>query len=155
MCDSGWHIKSLPEPLSAVPERHWTCPNCHKAGVTPAQLLSKVRERELRQQLDGKLPQLYPEKAMRGRDAAAQALHGRLLLQNFDDPATGRERPYWGRLHYMGAQRRPEYFDVHFDDGEVYNYTMAEAKAHLQPPHVVLPAGMQLPGDDKLRLTGH
>jgi hypothetical protein len=91
---------------------------------------------------------------MQGRDAAAKALHGRLQVQNFVDPTLGHERPYWGRLHYMGPQRRPDYFDVYFDDAEVYNYTMAEAKAHLQPSHVVLPAGIRLPGDDKLGRVG-
>jgi hypothetical protein len=85
-------------------------------------MLSKVRERELQQQLDGEMPQLYPDKAIRDCDAAAQALHGGLILQNFVDPTHGHERPYWGRLHFMGAQRRPAYYDVHFEDGDVYSY---------------------------------
>jgi hypothetical protein len=117
--------------------------------VSPEQLRSKVTERELRKQLDGKVPQLYPDKAMRGRDTAAQQLHGRLILQNFVDPATQQLRPYWGRLHFMGPKRRPDYFDVHFEDGDVYNYTVAEAKPLLQPPHTVLPAGITLPRDDQ------
>lgn len=150
MCDTGWHIKCLPAPLAAVPEGDWMCPTCTQLGVTPAQLQLKVRERELRKQVDSKAPQLYPNKAMRSRDAQAKALHGRLIVQNFVDPGTQQLRPYWGRLHYMGPQRRPDYFDVYFEDGDVYNYTMAEVKPHLQPVTVMLPAGMMLPGDAKL-----
>lgn len=126
------------------------CPTCVQLGMTEAQLLSKVRERGLRSQLDSEAPQLYPNKAMRARDAQAQALHGRLIQQNFIDPSSQTLRPYWGRLHYMGAQRRPAYFDVYFEDGDVYNYTVAEVKPHLQPVNVMMPAGMHLPGDDKL-----
>jgi hypothetical protein len=148
-CDAGWHIKCLPTTLHAVPAGNWMCPTCIQAGVSPEQLRSKVTERELRKQLDGKVPQLYPDKAMRGRDTAAQQLHGRLILQNFVDPATQQLRPYWGRLHFMGPKRRPDYFDVHFEDGDVYNYTVAEAKPLLQPPHTVLPAGITLPRDDQ------
>jgi hypothetical protein len=121
--------------------------------VSQQQLRSKVRERELRKQLDGKSPQLYPDKAMRARDAAAEQLHGRLILQNFVDPVTQQLRPYWGRLHYMGPLRRPDYFDVHFEDGDVYNYTVVEAKSLLQPVDTVLPAGITLPGDDKIVLA--
>jgi hypothetical protein len=89
---------------------------------------------------------------MRARDATAQQLHGRLILQNFVDQSTQQLRPYWGRLHYMGPQRRPDYFDVYFEDGDVYNYTVAEAKPLLQPVDTVLPAGIALPGDDKIIL---
>jgi hypothetical protein len=149
VCDTGWHIKCLATPLDEVPAGNWMCPSCTNAGVSQQQLQSKVEERELRKQLDGKSPQLYPDKAMRGRDAAAQQLHGRLILQNFVDPATQQLRPYWGRLHYMGQQRRPDYFDVHFEDGDVYNYTVAEAKPLLQPVNTVLPAGITLPGDNQ------
>jgi hypothetical protein len=113
-------------------------------------MLSRVRAREVRQQVDSKSPQLYPDKAMRGRDAQAQKLHRRLIVQNFVDPETEQLRPYWGRLHYMGAQRRPDYFDVHFDDGDIYNYTMTEVKQLLQPVGATPPAGVTIPGDDKL-----
>jgi hypothetical protein len=147
-CDAGWHIKCLPEPLAAVPEGTWMCPSCIKSGVSQQELLARVRNRELRLQLDGQTPQLYPDKAMRNRDAAAQKLDGRLVVQNFVDPATGQRRPYWGRLRFAGAQRRPDYFDVHFEDGDVYNYTVKEVKPLLQPPGAALPAGITIPGDD-------
>jgi hypothetical protein len=92
-------------------------------------------------------PNLYPDKQMRQRDVAAKQLHGRLLLQNFMDPATKRLRPCWGRVHYKGEGRRPRYFDIHFEDGDVYDYTMTEVKPYLQPVGTVLPAGVTLPND--------
>lgn len=149
-CDTGWHIKCLHTPLDAVPAGNWMCPTCTQSGVSQQQLDSKVTERQLRQRLDSRVPQLYPDKAMRGRDAAAQQLHGRLILQTFVDPNTQQPRPYWGRLHFMGPQRRPAYFDVHFDDGDVYQYTVAEVKPLLQPVGTVLPAGITVPGDNQL-----
>jgi hypothetical protein len=84
---------------------------------------------------------------MRQRDEAASKLHGRLIKQNFEDPATGQIRPFWGGVHYMGELRRPAYFDVHFEDGDVYAYTTTEVKKHLQPVGTVLPAGTTLPND--------
>jgi hypothetical protein len=84
---------------------------------------------------------------MRQRDEVAKQLHGRLLKQSFVDPATGQLRPFWGRAHFMGELRRPAYFDVQFEDGDVYAYTTAELRKHLQPVTTVLPAGTTLPND--------
>jgi hypothetical protein len=36
---------------------------------------------------------------------------------------------------------------VHFEDGDVYQYTTAEVKKYLQLPACVLPAGIALPND--------
>jgi hypothetical protein len=145
-CDAGWHLKCLEPPLSQVPEGNWLCPRCVDEGITPEQLQAKVYQRETQQQIDDG-PNLYPDKQMRERDAAAQQLHGRLILQNFVDPATKKLRPYWGRVHFKGELHRPRYFAVHFEDGDVYDYSVAELKPHLQPADVVLPAGIRLPND--------
>ena len=143
----------MPVPLTEVPKGDWMCPACEKSGVTPAQLAAKVAARTTREQLDRQTPQLYPNKAMRARDEQARALHGRLIVQNFVDPVTGHKRPYWGRVHYMGALRRPQYFDIHFEDGDIYPYTVAELKKLLQPAGVAPPAGITLPGDLELALA--
>lgn len=150
MCDSGWHIKCLPDPLDTVPQGDWMCPSCKQAGVTPAQMSARIESRALRQQLDGQAPQLYPNKAMRKRDDQARSYHGRLMVQNFIDPNLGQKRPFWGRVHYKGALRRPQYFDVHFEDGDIYQYSVAELKPLLQPVGSAPPAGIILPGDDDL-----
>lgn len=146
-CDAGYHMQCLPQQLAAVPGSDWMCPRCVQAGVTPVELQAAVAARQHKAQARGSAPNLYPNKQMRERDSAAQQLHGRLILQNFVDRVTGRLRPFWGRVHYMGEQRRPRYFDVHFDDGDVYEYTTAEVKKHLQPVGTRLPAGVTLPND--------
>jgi len=144
-CDAGWHLKCLPTPLDSVPEGDWLCPKCVKAGMSSVEMQTRVAQRTLRQQMDAAVPNLYPNKQMRERDTAASELHGRLLLQNFVDPVTKRLKPYWGRVQFCGVSRRPTYFDVHFEDGDVYQYTTAEVKRHLQPAGTVLPAGVTLP----------
>jgi hypothetical protein len=145
-CDAGWHMQCLEPALTAVPDGDWLCPRCVSEGVTAAQLQSAIAQRETQQMLDA-APNLFPDKAMRQRDATASQLHGRLIKQSFVDPTTRKQRPYWGRVHYMGEQRRPRYFDVHFEDGDIYQYTTAEVKKYLQPPGCVLPAGIVLPFD--------
>jgi hypothetical protein len=153
-CDAGYHMQCLPQPLTAVPEGDWLCPRCVQAGVTPAELQAAVAARRQREQARGAAPNLYPDKQMRQRDVAARQLHGRLVLQNFVDRSTGMLRPFWGRVHFMGEQRRPQYFDVHFDDGDVYQYTTAELKKHLQPVGMRLPAGVTLPNDGAFEAAG-
>jgi site-specific DNA-cytosine methylase len=147
ICDAGWHIKCLPQPLSAVPAGNWLCPRCAQAGSTSADLAASIAQRRARQQASGRAPNLHPNKRMRERDAAAQQLHGSLIMQNFKDPATGRVRPFWGRVHFISAERRPRYFDVHFEDGDIYDYTKTEIDLYLQPPDAVLPPGTTIPGE--------
>lgn len=146
-CDAGWHIHRLDPPLTEVPEGDWICPRCVLDGITESQLHAKIARRSTEQQLNAGSPNLYPDKQMRQRDAAAQQLHGRLILQNFMDPVTKRLRPYWGRLHFKGDKRRPRYFDVHFEDGDIHDYTMTEVKPYLQPDGTVLPVGVTLAHD--------
>lgn len=145
-CDAGWHIQCLPTPLSEVPVGNWACPRCVQAGVTAGQLQQLVLQREQQERTDN-VPNLFPTKQQRERDAAAQQLHGRLVKQHFVDRSTGIRRPFWGRVHFVSATRRPQYFDVKFEDGDVYQYTLAEVKKHLQPVNAVLPAGVTIPGD--------
>jgi hypothetical protein len=147
-CDAGYHMLCLPQPLAAVPAGNWLCPRCVQAGVTAAEVQSAVAERQQKAQAIGSAPNLYPNKQMRQRDAAAKELHGRLILQNFVNRSTGLLRPFWGRVHFMGEQCRPQYFNVHFEDGDVYQYTTTEVKKHLQPVGTRLPAGVTLPNDD-------
>jgi hypothetical protein len=147
-CDSGWHALCLDPPLVAVPEGHWLCPRCVTDGVTAVQLHARVTEHKPWQHID-EGPNLYPDKQMRQRDTAAKQLHGRLMVQNFIDPVTKSLRPYWGRVRYCGPERRPRYFDVQFDNGDVYDYTATELKAYLQSVGVTLPPGVTLPYDSQ------
>jgi hypothetical protein len=90
---------------------------------------------------------MYPGKQMRERDEAARKLHARLVQQNFLDPATLQECTYWGRVHYMGKARRPRYFDVCWDDGDSYDFSLTQLKPILMPASTMLPTGLTIPGD--------
>lgn len=146
-CDAGYHMQCLSQPLAAAPTGNWLCPRCVQAGVTAAEAQSAVVARHQKAQASGTAPNLHPNKQMRQRDEAAKELHGRLILQNFVDHSSGLLRPFWGRAHFMGEQSRPQYFNVHFEDGDVYPYTTAEVKKYLQPVGMRLPAGVTLPND--------
>jgi hypothetical protein len=116
--------------------------------VSQAELAAKVAERLSKKQAAGASPNLYPNKQMRERDTKAKQLHGRLVLQSFVDRATGQRKPFWGRVHFVSEQRRPRYFDIHFEDGDIYDYTVADVQKHVQPARTVLPAGVTLPNDE-------
>lgn len=149
-CDAGYHLLCLPQALTAVPEGDWLCPRCVQAGVvTAAELQAAVAERGQKAQATGTAPNLYPDKQMRLRDTAARELHGRLVLQNFQDKHTGQLKPFWGRVHFVSEQRRPQDFDVHWEDGDVYEYTTTDVKRHLQPVGTSLPAGVTLPNNQE------
>lgn len=76
--------------------------SCPSAAALNALLRAIIIELHTqKQQAGGTAPNLYPDKQMRQRDAAAKQLHGRLVLQNFVDRSTGRLRPFWGRVHFM------------------------------------------------------
>jgi hypothetical protein len=148
-CDEGWHLSCLQPPLSAIPDGDWLCPRCEQAGVTEEQLQHAGAERQQKQLADA-AHNMYPGKQMRARDAAARKLHGRLVKQEFIDSATQRLRTYWGRVHFQGEARRPRYFEVYWDDGDHYDFSVAQLKPILLPAGTLPPAGLVLPGDDRL-----
>jgi hypothetical protein len=110
-CGSPYHTYCLDPPLDAVPPPNelWFCDGCVKAGEA-----DKVR---------GPVPKrstpsqpLVPAKPTRDRDAQAALLDGREVVL----PATRRRPdPVKGKVKFMGADRRPYYFMLIFDDGTV------------------------------------
>ena len=145
VCDAGWHLQCLQPPLDAVPDGNWLCPRCVAEGVTQEQLRARVAERQAQQEADAELPNLYPDRAMRGRDERARALHGRLIKQRFVDPATRQPRDFWGRAFFQGPLHRPHYFLVHFEDGDTCTHTYDSLRKLLQPEGATPPPGVSLP----------
>eukprot|EP00775_Hariotina_reticulata_P003574 gene3574-biopygen5271 len=96
-------------------------------------IAERLAQRDLVQEQQ-RLPTLFPDAAMSRRDKAAAALHGRLVKKVFDDPLSGQARVFWGRVHFRGAQMRPDYFLVVYEDGDfqaatvtaVYNMMLRE-----------------------------
>jgi len=140
LCSLGYHTFCLTPPLSAVPDGTWICPACQSQGYTPED--AEAREQ---QRLDAANreagPVLFPDSAMKKRDLAAAAKHGRLVKKVFTDPRTRQPRSYWGRVHYLGAASRPQYYQIFYEDGD----TEQMGNRHLNP--ILQPAGTQLPTD--------
>eukprot|EP00775_Hariotina_reticulata_P009673 gene9673-biopygen11573 len=107
----GYHMHCLQPPVSAVPDGVWLCHDCVNDGYTAADVAERLAQRDLVQEQQ-RLPTLFPDAAMSRRDKAAAALHGRLVKKVFDDPLSGHARVFWGRVHFRGAQMRPNYFLV-------------------------------------------
>jgi len=144
ICASGYHTYCLQPPLESVPEGTWLCPMCVKGGYTEADATARAQQRE-DAQLKASRPNLYPDSATKKRDEAAAAFDGRLVLQPFKDPATGRARRYWGRVEYRGPLFRPQYFLVTYQDGDSQTMTLARLKRWLQPEGTQLPAEVTIP----------
>jgi hypothetical protein len=132
-----------------IPDGDWLCPRCVQEGVTLEQLQEASNLRQ-QQHLTDAAPNIYPGKQMRARDEAAAQLHGRLVRQQFLDPATQQLRTYWGRVHFKGVARRPRYFDVCWNDGDCYDFSTTQLQKILLPVDAVLPAGLVIPGDEHL-----
>jgi transposase-like protein len=149
ICAQGYHVYCLQPPLDAVPsDPYWLCPVCVSEGYTTADAERRETERQQLQELE-QLPNLFPDRAMRNRDEAAAALHGRYILKPFVNPTTHQREIFWGKLHYRGPTMRPIYFLVMYQDGDSETMTMRQAKKWLQPADTQLPAGIVIPHMDQ------
>jgi hypothetical protein len=142
-CNHGWHTYCLTPPLSNIPEEHWICHNCTSQGVTAHDVALREQERNRQQERENR-PNLFPNAQMKRRDAAAKELDQRLVQRTFKDPSTGRPRKYWGKLHFTGEEKRPYYFKVVYEDGEVHETTVTGVKRYLTPVGTQLPAGITI-----------
>jgi site-specific DNA-cytosine methylase len=144
LCNSAYHTACLQPPLAAVPEDSWICPVCVTKGYTVADVHSQQQQRQqLAQQQQ--LPQMFPDAAMRKRDAAAAALDQRLVRRLYPD-ASGQPAPFWGRVHFRGPQHRPYYFLVVYQDGQQEECTKRKLSDKiLQPEGTRLPRGVAIP----------
>lgn len=100
------------------------------------------------QQQRASVPYLYPSAPTEARDRLhthKQSLDGRLVLKAFKDPASGKPRKYWGRLHYLGELKRPYYFRVMYEDGDSESASVKAIQRHLMPMDTQLPAGITIP----------
>jgi hypothetical protein len=143
-CGEGWHTYCCTPPLAEIPEGAFLCQRCKGRGVT----LGDLEEREAARQLLAQqpaMPELFPVAAMRTRDEAAAALHGRFVLKR------NGQQGVWGVVCYRGALTRPRYFTVRYADGTVEEgltqrmitcgkaYSLQE-EGKQPPPRVKVPA---------------
>jgi hypothetical protein len=149
ICNAGYHTFCLQPPLNAVPSGDWLCPQCVDEGYTVADAAAREQQRTLIQG-EAQRPVLFPDAAMRRRDSTAAGLDGRLLLKSKHDPATGLPASYYGRVHYRGAQFRPYYFLVVYQDGATQEATRRALTKWLMPVGTQLPASVVIPAPSTL-----
>lgn len=150
-CGEAYHTYCLEPKLDVVPLGVWICPPCIRAGRTEADVLEaqqKVASTEdVRDQEDpASNESIDPDKqeepgkvvTNKQRDERAKELDGRIIIET--RIIKGQTQTRWGKLQYMGAKRRPYYYDVHFEGStrpESWSYTKAVRR--LQPLGTVLP----------------
>ena len=120
-----------------------------KASVADADAAALEQQRTLIQG-EAQRPVLFPDAAMRRRDNTAAGLDGRLLLKSKHDPATGLPASYYGKVHYRGAQFRPYYFLVVYQDGATQEATRRALTKWLMPVGTQLPASVVIPAPPTL-----
>jgi hypothetical protein len=67
------------------------------------------------------------------------------IKQPFMDPAIRAKRDYWGQLHYRGAEHRPHYFQVVWEDSTTNAASVRAVQRWLQPPGVEPPPTVCIP----------
>lgn len=142
-CNAGHHTFCLQPPVEELPDGYWLCPECTSKGVTMQQVATREEERK---QVQGrhKQPNLFPGKQMRQRDDYARSLDQRLVRRTFRE-ARGPGVTLWGRLHFTEEIKRPWYFKVTWEDGDITEATTAGVKQYLQAEGTRLPARVKLP----------
>ncbi|KXZ48232.1 hypothetical protein GPECTOR_29g136 [Gonium pectorale] len=126
-CNTGWHLGCLTPPLAEVPAGSWVCPPCTALGRAAPEGPAPQRPEPA--------PVLFPNAATRRLDDEAAALDGRRVARvvRTGKGKSQREQEVRGTLRYKGALRRPEYFQVEWDNGSSESMRLAVAKRILVP----------------------
>ena len=77
--------------------------------------------------------------------AQLRALEGRLVVKKFDNPATGRQKRYWGKITVVGTGRTAFPVLVTYEDGDSETMEVEEVKPFLMPVGTPLPRGVVIP----------
>jgi len=144
ICSLGYHTFCLTPPLSAVPDDTWLCPVCLEQGFTSAEAEARELQRQELEERES-APVLFPDAAMKKRDQAAAAKHGRLVKKAFKDSVTGQTRDFWGRIQFLGPLNRPNYYHIIYEDSDSEIMGNRQLNKIIQPVETQLPAGDQHP----------
>jgi hypothetical protein len=100
MCGSGYHMHCMQPVIKTPPAGAWLCHDCVRDGLTPADVAKLQAQRDLALEVQHD-PVLFPDAAMSRRDKTAEALHGRLVRKKWRDAQLGKDRLFWGRVHWV------------------------------------------------------
>ena len=122
-CGTGWHMRCLNPPLSAIPPGAWVCPSCEAAGVS----LNDVEVR------NAAVPALAPvNDYVRQSLGPHMELDGKKIYQlwrHSEPGAKARLRWHAGTATYLGHRGRFAWFRVDYDDGDSCIISMANLRA--------------------------
>lgn len=118
-CNAGYHLSCLDPPLSEVPDvPNWYCHKCDD-----------------HMQRTGEAPPVNPRPQREAEEAAG--LDGRWVKVDYYHGRSRRLHPHKGQLRFLGAEARPDYFEVLYDDGGTESMGLSKALQHLLPPEAV------------------
>eukprot|EP00775_Hariotina_reticulata_P015099 gene15099-biopygen1244 len=103
------HVQQLQRNSTLQPRAQSVIYRIKEQGYSVQEAQQRETEREQLAE-EATAPVMFPNAAMKKRDEAAAAKHGRLVKKLFDDPLTGQLKVYWGRVHFRGALARPNYY---------------------------------------------
>ena len=142
-CGTGWHMRCLNPPLSAIPPGAWVCPSCEAAGVS----LNDVEER------NASVPALAPvNDYVRQSLGPHMELDGKKIYQlwrHSEPGAKARLRWHAGTATYLGHRGRFAWFRVDYDDGDSCIISMANLRAIIarmpSEPPIITPEPTLVP----------
>jgi hypothetical protein len=121
-CGTWYHTYCLQPPLGRLPKHGWLCDACKSKGVTEA-----MAQLSTEPVLPPKAPTIFLSAAQRKRVRECKALDGRQVWSEFTQNKI--TKPYWGTAKYLGPEAGTKCFEVTFQDGSTWKYTLAELKA--------------------------
>jgi hypothetical protein len=144
-CGTGWHTYCLTPALDSIPAGDWICPNCNAAGITLTSV-STARHQLNSTTSTSRNDNLFADASTRTRDRQAAAYDGRIVVKKI--PSThGNVLPVFGTASFLGADKRPMYFLVRYDDATEETLSLKGLK-NRHP----LPAGTSRPVTPLLHL---
>ena len=144
LCDhrnKGTHLYCCTPPYDSVPVGTWICKDCIAQGITAAQV---EQQREVDLAVEGEQQR---EDDLTPAQKKAKALHGRLVVKDFADPATNLPRKFWGRLSFVGPGQGDNLL-LTYEDGDTETCTLRKMRTKgivLMPVEASLPEGTSIP----------
>ncbi|CAH8469984.1 unnamed protein product [Schistosoma rodhaini] len=85
-CDRGYHTYCLPTPLSSIPDGDWFCPECHRQGIIPPEIITtnvasttttnrRVRRSVRRRLIDSEAEESEHDELNTSLDSSSENLH--------------------------------------------------------------------------------
>ena len=133
-CTSGWHTYCLPVPLDEVPPGLWLCPDCLKAGITPAQIQANWENYIEAPEPSRPHIELPSPARLRRAQQVADEWHGQVVEHQRGNTTRV------GRLVFQDV-RNPNWIRIHWVDGTEEEFTTRILPRLAKIPEAQAPGG--------------